>query len=316
MFVSLELFTNFVLETIFYAGAAGFSQVGLLVAVAFWTWLWGPIGLLIATPLTVCIAVLGKHVPGLGLVPTLISHEPALEREVRVYQRLLAGDQEEAAEIVEDYLKSDQTGAVYDAIVIPALCYAERDRMEGRLTFDEEHAIVAGATEIVDEIAPSVPGGDAEAAPEPAPGGEPLRVLGTPAHGEADVLALRILERALGKGRVTLEVADRPMSTFELIRLVRERRHAAVCIADLPPGPPSRSRHLTKRLRAAQPDLNVLVGRWGPSVLQDDDTGETLRLAGAGHVGTTVLESVTELRRLAGVAAPPAEDAAKVQARA
>ena len=63
--LALELFTNLVLETVLYAGAAGVSQVALLVAVAFWTWLWGPMGLLMATPLTVCLVVLGKHVPGL-----------------------------------------------------------------------------------------------------------------------------------------------------------------------------------------------------------------------------------------------------------
>src|SRR5262249_50515383 len=74
-----------------YAGIAGISQVALLVAVAFWAWLWGPIGILLATPLTVCLAVLGKHIPGLEFVSTLISHEPVLAPEMRYYPRLLAG---------------------------------------------------------------------------------------------------------------------------------------------------------------------------------------------------------------------------------
>ena len=78
LFVVLELFTNFVLETVLYAGAAGVSQVALLVSVAFWTWLWGPLGLLMATPLTVCLVVLGKHVPGLEFVGTLMADTPAL----------------------------------------------------------------------------------------------------------------------------------------------------------------------------------------------------------------------------------------------
>jgi predicted PurR-regulated permease PerM len=81
LFVVLELFTNLVLETVLYAGAAGISSVALLLSVAFWTWLWGPLGLLIATPLTVCLVVLGKHVPGLEFVGTLMAQQPTIGDE-------------------------------------------------------------------------------------------------------------------------------------------------------------------------------------------------------------------------------------------
>ena len=84
LFIVLELFTNLVLETVLYAGAAGVSQVALLVSVAFWTWLWGPLGLLMATPLTVCLVVLGKHVPGLEFVGMLIADTPALAPSMRI----------------------------------------------------------------------------------------------------------------------------------------------------------------------------------------------------------------------------------------
>ena len=107
MFVVLELFTNLVLETVLYAGAAGVSQVALLASVAFWTWLWGPLGLLMATPLTVCLVVLGKHVPGLEFVGTLMADTPALAPEYGYYQRLLARDQSEAADLIERYIKTD-----------------------------------------------------------------------------------------------------------------------------------------------------------------------------------------------------------------
>ena len=101
LFVVLELFTNLVLETVLYAGAAGVSQVALLVSVAFWTWLWGPLGLLMATPLTVCLVVLGKHVPGLEFVGMLMADTPALAPEYGYYQRLLARDQSEAADLID-----------------------------------------------------------------------------------------------------------------------------------------------------------------------------------------------------------------------
>src|SRR4029453_14265547 len=101
LYVGLEFFTNFVVESFFYAGAAGVSQVGLLVAVAFWTWLWGPLGLLMATPLTVCLVVIGKYVPGVDFVATLMADTVNLESDVSYYQRLLAGDHAEAAELLE-----------------------------------------------------------------------------------------------------------------------------------------------------------------------------------------------------------------------
>ena len=86
LFVCLELFTNLVLETVLYAGAAGVSQVARLVSVAFWIWLWGPLGLLLATPLTVCLVVPGKHVPGLEFLGTLMADRPALAPEYNYYQ--------------------------------------------------------------------------------------------------------------------------------------------------------------------------------------------------------------------------------------
>ncbi len=101
LFVGLELVTNFVLETVLYAGAAGVSQVGLLVSVAFWTWLWGPMGLLLATPLTVCVVVLGKYVSGLEFLATLMSDQPTMTIDQRYYQRLLARDIVEAGDILE-----------------------------------------------------------------------------------------------------------------------------------------------------------------------------------------------------------------------
>jgi hypothetical protein len=104
---------------------------------------------------------------------------------------------------------------------------------------------------------------------------------------------------------------------FEALQLVRDRRYAAVCIADLPPGPPSRARHLAKRLRSAQGDLRIYIGRWGPEAVQDEETTETLRATGADHVGTTVHETATALREHAHAPASPERGAVPpAQARA
>ncbi len=167
LFVVLELFTNLVLETVLYAGAAGVSPVALLASVAFWTWLWGPLGLLMATPLTVCLVVLGKHVPGLEFVGTLLADTPPLAAEYGYYQRLLARDQSEAADLIERYLKSESPRSVYDALLLPALNYAERDRLEQRLSADEETAVLDATRELLSDAAESI------RSLHPAPSAEP-----------------------------------------------------------------------------------------------------------------------------------------------
>ena len=149
LFVVLELFTNLVLETVLYAGAVGVSQVVLLVSVAFWTWLWGPLGLLMASPLTVCLVVLGKHVPGLAFVGMLMDDTPALAPEYGFYQRLVARDQSEAAELIDSHIKTEPPASVYDALLLPALSYAERDRLEHRLSSEEEAAVIDATRELI-----------------------------------------------------------------------------------------------------------------------------------------------------------------------
>ena len=151
-FVALELFTNLVLETVLYAGAAGVSQVALLVAIAFWTWLWGPLGLVLSTPLTVCLVVMSKHVPGLGFIDMLMSDVRALTIETSYYQRVIAGDQAEASELIDRFVKTEPAEAVYDAMLIPALNYAERDRIEERLMPHEEAAVTDTTRELLDAV--------------------------------------------------------------------------------------------------------------------------------------------------------------------
>lgn len=148
LFVGLELFTNMVLETVLYAGVAGVTQVSLIIAIAFWTWIWGPVGLLLATPLTLCLVVLGKHVRGLRLIATLISDEPVLSPQARFYQRLLAREPENAREIIEEQLREQPPQAVFDEVVRPSFDYAERDREAGRITKEEATAIAQLAREI------------------------------------------------------------------------------------------------------------------------------------------------------------------------
>jgi len=298
LFVGLELFTNLVLETVLYAGAAGVSQVALLVSVAFWTWLWGPLGLLLATPLTVCLVVLGKHVPGLEFLGTLMADRPALAPEYNYYQRLLARDQNEAADLVEHHIKSHLPMSVYDALLLPALNYAERDRLEGRLSEAEESLVsdstrelITDAAEWIREVAQELAESNPIAPAPDLPGQrQPLRVLGYAANGTPDVLALQMLDHLVEDLPIDLEVHTTRLGTNALVSLLRDQKISALCIADLPPSPPSRTRYVVKRLRAALPDLRILVGRWAPEALADERSDE-LRADGATHVAASLVDT-------------------------
>jgi predicted PurR-regulated permease PerM len=315
LFVVLELFTNLVLETMLYAGAVGVSQVVLLVSLAFWTWLWGPLGLLMASPLTVCLVVLGKHVPGLAFVGLLMDDTPALAPEYGFYQRLVARDQSEAAELIDSHLETAPPASVYDALLLPALSYAERDRLEHRLSSEEETAVIEATRELIADAAETIHR-QAEAAPpaaaaEPSLLGprEPLRVLGYAVNGAADEVALEMLAHLVDDLPIAMEITAVRMQAVELAALVRDRKFAVVCFSDLPPSSASKTRYLVRRLRSALPELRIAVGRWGPPALADERP-QALVDAGANHVASLLTESRTYLSGLLELPRLPVLDTA------
>ena len=311
LFVLLELFTNLVLETVLYAGAVGVSQVTLLVSVAFWTWLWGPLGLLMASPLTVCLVVLGKHVPGLAFVGLLMDDTAALAPEYGFYQRLVARDQSEAAELIDTHIKAVSPASVYDALLLPALSYAERDRLEHRLSSEEEAAVIEATRELIADASETI---RRHAEMEPPAAGltplgprEPLRVLGYAVNGAADEVALAMLAHLVDDLPIAIEITGARMQAVELVSLVRDRTFSVVCFADLPPSSSSKTRYLVRRLRSALPELRVAVGRWAPPALADDSS-QALVDAGANHVASLLIESRTYLGGLLELPRLPVPD--------
>jgi len=232
--VALELINNMVLEPLLYGESAGVSEVGLLIAVAFWTWLWGPVGLILATPLTVCVVVISKYVPQMDFIGVLMSDEPVMKSNVSYYQRLLAMDQDEAAEIVEEHLKANSAERIYDDVLVPALNYANRDFHLGKLEDNHQQFVFKATREIVEDLddlkpeSPSNVSASSEAAivdREPPATIPRFRIMGCPVRDEADELTLLMLRQLLDPSRFEIEIlADETLAAEFSIRSPKRTR--------------------------------------------------------------------------------------------
>ena len=254
LFVGLELVTANVFEPWLFGHSIGVSAVALLIAAAFWAFLWGPVGLVLSCPLTVCLVVLGKYVPQLEFLAILLGDEPPLDEDSTYYQRLSAHDQDEAEDIVLDYIKDHGPDAVYDALLIPALVNAGRDLQRQGL----DDADVKFIHEATREILVTIEDARLERKtkePVAAAGKNQhedltaVEILGVAARGEPDELGLEMLRQMLADESCQMTIAGKDVLASELLTMVEKRAPQAVCIAALPPGGLTHARFLCKRLR-------------------------------------------------------------------
>jgi predicted PurR-regulated permease PerM len=299
LFLTLELVSNNVMEPWLYGHSIGVSVVAMVIGAAFWTFLWGPIGLVLAGPLTVCLVVLGKHVPELQFFAVLLGDAPALDADVSYYQRLLARDQDEAEQLVLTQAKASAPEQVYDALLVPALVYTQRDRERGVLTEADEEFVLKATQEVLEDLGERQAALMAAAPEEPTlaatlPSPRRVRILACPARDVADRLALEMLRQLLNPAQWDVEVTALDTLTSELVAHVTEGRSAVICIGSLPPGGLAHTRHLCKRLRARHPELKIIVGRWG---LKDNVEANRAQLleVGADRMATTLLETRKQL---------------------
>ena len=270
-----------------------------MVSAAFWAFLWGPIGLVLSSPLTVCLVVLGRYIPRLEFLSVILGDEPALDAAISFYQRLLARDQDEAESLIIEQMKAAESpDQVYDTMLLPALGAIKRSRLAGDIAEDDERYALQVIREIVEDIgegrigaAAAAVDAQAEDDAQPAasaPAEPPIPIFGCPAHDAEDRVALEMLQRILDPARWDLDLIEPTTLTAELLELVEERRPGVVCIASTPPGGLAHTRYLCKRLRSRFPELKIVVGRWGA---HDITTTDAAREAGADRAATTVKEA-------------------------
>ncbi len=274
LFVVLELFNNNVLEPWLYGKNTGVSAVAVLVAAVFWMWLWGPVGLLLATPLTVCLLVVGKHVPQLSFLDVLLGYEPVFEPKKRIYQRLVAGDQEEADELLEDLLGHSPLVEVYDTVLIPALALAETHWHRGEFNDGKHKFIMDSLKEMIQDrierqqemqaqgAAEDTQETDENSGPIDLINAPRLVVLSLPARSEADEIAAMMLAQVLETQNCVVQKVSVTLLTSEMVDLVEQHKADVVCVSATPPAAVMHARYLCKRLRGRFPEVNLVVGLW------------------------------------------------------
>ncbi|MDT7951812.1 MAG: AI-2E family transporter [Acetobacteraceae bacterium] len=320
LFAIVELITGQVVEPLLYGHSTGLSPFAVVVAATFWTWLWGPIGLLLSTPLTLCLVVLGSHVKRLEFLSVMLGDQPALTPVESFYQRMLAGDPDEAQEQAELLLKQQSLSSYYDDIALRGLQLAASDRHRGLLDAGQvervQDAILQLATDLdkhadTEPQPPEAKKSEAEPAepphgpqptdtPLPAPWTGPNAVMCLAGRGPFDEAAATLLAQLLRKRGFGVQVVHNDAASRRSIHSLEVAGVVMVCVCYVAiSGSPSHLRYLVERVQRRLPGKPVLVGFW-----QADDPAlsdaATQRSIGAEHYATGLCDAVRAVVAEAG----------------
>jgi len=287
LFLGMDLVTAYAVEPLLIGRRTGVSSIALLISAVVWTWLWGPLGLALATPITVSLAVLGRHVDGLRFLAVVLGDDQVIGAEISFYQRLLARDEDEAGELAQAQRAALGPVGVLDQIIVPTLALAARDRARREITEEDAAFIVTWSRDIFERL---VGDGDRVAAVAERP-----RALGVASHGAGSELLLEMLAATLGPGQGTLELIPPATPLAEVVAQVERLAPEVICVATLPPEGGPFARQLCHGLRARFPALPLVAFR--PSEPNVDPARATRRLqeAGADVVVATLAEAAAAL---------------------
>ncbi len=302
LFVTTELIVANVVEPRLYAGSTGLSSVAVITAAVFWTWLWGPIGLLLSTPLTACLLVLGRHVPQLRFLDVLLGSEPVLTPDETFYQRLLADDPEEATEQAEQFAKEKSIEEFAEEVAIPVLARAQADSDSGILPPERRGTVKDGFAKILENlfddavIDEDLP---AEGQARPPETGFVACLAGRNELDEAAAMLLASLLRSRDHPAFVFP-ADSPAAlNGDRVAL---RDAAIVCLSLVSTGSAARARHIVRRLRRRAPRSRIVVGFWGPG--GGALAADALAVSSADAVAKTLAEAIAEVEGRTPAAAP------------
>ncbi|MEJ5081987.1 MULTISPECIES: AI-2E family transporter [unclassified Ochrobactrum] len=276
LFVLLELISNNVIEPWLYGSRTGLSPLAIIVSAIFWTWLWGPIGLILSTPLTVCLVVLGRYVPQFRFLEILFGSEPVLNPEERLYQRLLAGDPNEATDNALELLSDQFLVEYYGNVAIPALLIAEQDRIRGVLSDTQlqqisqsSRMLVANLKQIADEEEDNEETVSVDAISDTEdgemlqiPSGENKSIICVGGRGPLDDITAAMLAQVLSVQAAQTKVIDQEQTQPSQLRKedIAGATAIVLCVLDLSSA--HRAKFTLRRLRRLNPAARIGLALW------------------------------------------------------
>lgn len=288
LFIILELLSNNVMEPWLYGSSTGVTPIALIVAALVWTFLWGPVGLVLATPLTVCLVVMGRHIPRLAFLSIVLSDDQPLTPAEDCYHRLHRTGEHDEMELVENFLKNNTPAALFDTMLIPVVTAAETDHRLGLLETEQLQFVEHGVKEILEDLEVRL----SVATPAEAEGeASALSVCCVPARAYRDELAGDMLVQALKQGNATASNASSKMMSGDLVVWVRESGAKVACVSVVAPSTVIHARYICSKLRSNFPDLKIMIGLWG-STDKSNESLKPLRDSGADEIVTSIAEAI------------------------
>lgn len=285
--IGLELIINNFLEPLIYGQSLGVSEVAQLISAALWSFLWGPVGLILSSPITTCLLVLGRHAPPFRFLEVLLGNEPALSPAMSLFQRLASQDQDEALRTMRQGLKAQEPEAVFDEMFLPALKQLKISREAGQFDGGDDDQITRIAREVLDDVIDDLreePRGDEAFV-------ERVRLLACPARDELDRLALDATIARLPVSHWESHVCSVSTLASEVLADAADFKPQVILISSLPPGGAAHARYLSKRLRQRFPEAHILIGRWCDDPANDDNWDS----AGSDRILRSIRETLKHL---------------------
>jgi hypothetical protein len=303
----MEIISNNVIEVVLYGASTGISNFALLVAAVFWTWLWGAAGLVLSTPLTVCVLVLGNYVPGMSFLSMLLGNEPVLDPPAQFYQRMLSMESEDMLDLAMKYISEHSIEEFYEDVFVPALLLSEQDRHSGTLPEARQRFIFQSGRELIEELERQdemarleALGADVRGHSEPAIMPALPMVLGIPARDEADEVVAGMLCHLLRRRGITAASTPLAAPLDEVFRAADRSEVKATFISALPPSAIGAARQMCRRIKSRRPDLPVLVGVWRHHS-STDEVEHRLHGSRPDEVVTTLADAVQQMEAMLGI---------------
>jgi predicted PurR-regulated permease PerM len=301
LFIILDLIEGRIFEPLLSGPTTGISPLALIVSAVFWTLLWGPIGLLLSTPLTVCIVVMGRHIPKLAFIGVLLGNEEALALYEECYQRLIAIETSEVSTLINNHLKTNDLTNVFDSVFIPILSAAETDRRNEILEDDQVAFLHQNIQDILNDIKNQT---DLKVISktnitelENKSSNEEIeyKVLCVPAAHEREELASIMLSEIISRLSFTADLLTN-YNNDPILNSLKDNAYDLVCISLVAPFPITQARKLCAEIHSVAPHLKIMLGLWG-MIGSSLGIEKKLKTNKADSVVSSLSEAVSELEK-------------------